>query len=697
MNYEPNPLNEYDNYGYTLSLSMCHPSDSQLIAENGIGNRQVIPIIENVSDSRYNISGLEFISYTGYYPAGNQIQGKFNFSVQEQNGVTLLTLIKKAAQRLRISNHTLAHYILQIKFVGRETDGAPKTYPDVFTYPILFTRFTFNVTEQGTTYSIEAVEHTSVGYQYTNNVLRETTTVVAETIGEFIDEFELRYAAAQDQELRMNPNAVSYDTIKFEFIDSATEWRNWRFEELDNPDTRTGNNVVDGKMQIPLINGSQITTVLNNVLAMTSEYKQIQTDSAATYRSNGSDQPSTGSLSDFPVFFKIIPHITYGMYDPLRQEFQKEITFNIKPFITADLVVDATAYDAGISDAGIQNSRVQKLASSGLMRKRYDYLYTGKNTEVLGLDLNFDMIYYNVTALGSGQLGDANVVAPHTRRDGTATVSRLRDARQALFEEQDRRDSTQRDVASAKEQRSKIGNSINSMSDPRISVLGNLTNTINKGLSDLDNIFGFMDAQLTFDSALREYTELDSQQANDIPHRLRFQADVINGADHGGNESNTKGGTFQFGAVRQTLENPADLLRIELNVRGDPYWLGHSKSILTADGSSIADYTKGGHHIYLHCNLPVADEDASGLRPPRPDYQITAVYKVLNIISKFQDGQFVQYLDCNLDTATNPVAAASSLNSSAATESSGLNQRNIAVDSAGSQEAATASITIGPR
>lgn len=709
MGYIPNPLNQFDTYTYNIEVYMVRPSDSADYEQN-ISRGSAIPIMDNVTEARYNITNLEFISYTGFYPTRNQVQGTFNFTVYEQNGVTLLSKIKESAAALGIPNHTQAHYLVRIRFNGRDTNGAARTHQDVFTYALLFTKFTFQVDEQGTTYQIEGYENTSAGYQYINNVVQESTTVEASTVGEFVQEFERVYNLVQLRKTETSSNIVYPDQYKINFIDEAQEWLQWEFEELSNPGESTSINVVDGnRVQIVLHNGSQLTDIINHVLSLTREYKQIPTSDGGFYREAGPEQSSTATLDTFPTFFKALPEIEYGQYDPLRQDFSKIITFNIKPFTVADLVIDADAYGNGIADSSVQANRANKLIDDGLLQKRYDYLYTGSNTEVLGLDLKFDMIYYQSTALANGQQGDPNIVAPRAVQDGSTTISRLRAASSQVASLRadeltlpGQLDGTLSTVSSLETQ---LASTPEALESP-----GRFTSTVSDLLvtarnleQQIADIPGQLENALRELGAARAQFERESEGRFDgIAYPLRFEGDVINGANHGGGESNLDGGTFQFGAVRQALENPADLLRIELYIRGDPYWLGKPKTVGSTSGVNAADYTLGGNNIFVYANLPVADEDSStGLRSPRPDYQVTAVYTVLNIINRFQDGQFVQYLDCVLDTATNTPLSIDILlaggNSNQDPRIGVFRPEQVNADPASAQEAATLSITTPDR
>jgi hypothetical protein len=111
------------------------------------------------------------------------------------------------------------------------------------------------------------------------------------------------------------------------------------------------------------------------------------------------------------------------------------------------------------------------------------------------------------------------------------------------------------------------------------------------------------------------------------------------------------------------LESAADLLNIEIGIRGDPYWLGAPNSLYNSGGGGgeVANYEVGSNSFFLNVHFPTADEDAAGQRVPSPEYQLTAVYTVTSVINRFQNGQFIQYLTAHLDNATNTNTAINTL------------------------------------
>mgnify|MGYP000936344151 CR=1 FL=1 len=662
MSYLPNSLNEFETYTYTMSLHMIRPEDISSVEQNILQGRSVL-IADNAQETRYNITAVEQILVTGYYPMRSQMNSRFDMTITEPNGATLMNRLANAARELSIKVVQNARYILVIKFIGRTRTGASKVSSPIFYYPMFIGQVNFQIAGEGTTYQIAAQEEFTGGYLYLSQVVKDQLTVEAATMGEFVSELERKINLSGKRLLETDATKLFNDIYEFEWTEGTDDWRNWRFSQLDETLRVNGINVVglgaEAKLQIPINNGSNISAVIGMALQLTEEYKKIPTDGLGQFmKEDGSSQPSTRKLDSFPAFYKVFPEIIYEQFDPIRGDYQKRIKFYISKFIVSDEVIDGAVYQSSITDTSVQSRRVQKLLSSGLMQKRYDYLYTGLNTEVLQLDLKFDRLYYQVTPIGGGILGDANPQTSVAGGDAISVIARLRDAKKQVAELSTELQAKQRALKAR--QRSTISGPQDVIDQRRD------TDALLTGISILDRQLGPARRQLnTSVSGLLELYDLNS---DDIAHQLHFASDVINDADAAGPESDLNGGAFQFGAVRTNLENTSDLLTIEMQIRGDPYWLGMPRNyVLENTGGAfdinqeLADFQLGGQCFFLKVNLPTSDEDAGGRRKPQPDYQLSGVYRVADVISTYQNGQFTQYLKANLDTATNTPSAFAAL------------------------------------
>jgi hypothetical protein len=135
-----------------------------------------------------------------------------------------------------------------------------------------------------------------------------------------------------------------------------------------------------------------------------------------------------------------------------------------------------------------------------------------------------------------------------------------------------------------------------------------------------------------FNSTVAEFGQiLDSSgmSESDIAMTLRFAQDVISDGDVAGSDNDNTGGHLKFGALITNIENQADLMSIELGIRGDPYWLGKPNSFYDTalrNGNNLADFEKGSNGFYLKCALPYPYEDANGRRKPNVEYEISGFY-----------------------------------------------------------------------
>jgi hypothetical protein len=129
---------------------------------------------------------------------------------------------------------------------------------------------------------------------------------------------------------------------------------------------------------------------------------------------------------------------------------------------------------------------------------------------------------------------------------------------------------------------------------------------------------------------------------------------VVDQSDWYAPENDRSGGSLQFGAVSANLENTGDLMKIEIAVRGDPYWMGRPNSFYRTNTNvdDLVDYERGGNLFFLNIRLPI-DVDDEGIHKPRSDFSITGLYSVISVVNSFSNGQFVQYISAVRDIATN--------------------------------------------
>ena len=107
-----------------------------------------------------------------------------------------------------------------------------------------------------------------------------------------------------------------------------------------------------------------------------------------------------------------------------------------------------------------------------------------------------------------------------------------------------------------------------------------------------------------------------------------------------------------LGAVEINLNSLADLVQQQINIRGDPYWLGAPKGMRTSIEG--ANYARGGVHYFLNLNFPTYPDQESGLMDvAEQNFGIIGMYRVTRVDALYSDGQFTMTLQSFRDVNTN--------------------------------------------
>lgn len=625
---------------------MVHPNSAGLL-DAAISTGKTIIMADNSQESRYNIVDLEQQFKVGFGQVRSTFGNMFTIKISEPNGTTFLESIALAARQINIENHLLARYFITVEFIGRIPNGSAKRHPLKFIYPVVFQDIQMQVDAGGAHYNINAVENSVSAFSYLEQVIKSQITVEAATVGEFVSEFMKKYDKSLQNDLMFNINAAYKDEYSIEW-DSETgtdTWQRWKIQQAAEGLQALGASRIGDKIHFTIPNGSNLSDITGMVLQATAEYKKVVTDSGGFMKPSPGD-PSNQNLDEFPVFYKVIPNVEFGEYDPLRGDYVKIITFKIKKHIIVDRVMDSVQYGNGITNSTIQNTRVNKMFEQELLRKRYDYIFTGLNTEIMQLDLKFDNQYYEISVVGNGQVGDANKDAslsgqsPATLHDGVRQLkNEIVNLSRTIETRKEQKSAAPPDQAADRQQQ------IEELEEQQRVVIGELETSLQE-FARLTRGSGGIGQDGNF---------LTSEEAkDDISMRLRFAGDVVDDSDIYGPENDTTGGTLQFGAIKGNLENSADMLKIEMGIRGDPYWMGMPSSFYRTNVTSteLADYELGGILFFLNVKFPIQENDA-GRRIPRDDYTLSGTYRVIDVTNRFTGGMFTQHLGAVRDLATN--------------------------------------------
>jgi hypothetical protein len=414
-----NPLHQYASYTYNWSLWWLDLTDYNKLVSDDIEN---IGLYQPLSDKSYVIA-----EDSGLFP--NQRlpeQAGLNYQIQEVNfetvvglntssrssnmitgsmkiiepyGVTFLDTLILAARRSTISsNYTQQTYMLELTFTGYDDSGNP--IPESANYffkkrfPIFFTGVKISVSTQGAIYNIEYIPISHRAWANEHSTCPNTFTIKGSTVQGVLDDFANQLNNYWLNEVKTS--RIQYaDSIKFTCDDpiGASEVQYSSDVSLTKTDPSTklinANNL---SFTIPY--GMRIIDVIDKVVIQSSFItKRVNELLSADNIPDPNNQQKLAALRKAFTAFKSSCAVSYkgrdssGAYkenvlDTRTNTYRMAFEYKIQPY---------TVYDSA-------HPLLPSLAdATPFVVKDYHYIYSGKNIDILGLQLDFDTTYYTAT------------------------------------------------------------------------------------------------------------------------------------------------------------------------------------------------------------------------------------------------------------------------------------------------------------
>ena len=629
MAWVPNSLDSMGNYTYDISVHQCRRDligvdDSNIPAclnEHSL-------LLRNAQNAKYNIQSMNQtfkLEQQESRIAGGTV---FNMNVFEPNGMSLLSKMVELAEwqktfmqradgaKADVHDHyTNAFFIVTISFVGRDAvTNQPIRHPNAFRYKCTLRDFGVSAGPTGTNYSIELVGQTERMKEHSYHAIKNAMTVNASTFGEFVDNLNAEIEKAEYFNFITNESMLYPDARKVTFDESIEkEWRSWTYN-VDSPEADRDDIVtVDGekKKQFHFKAGDLISSMALEGIKTTEQYGRIIKMGGGFFHDEfGNLDPS--SHDGIVALMNTFPEVSYGPVDELRGERQVNVEFRMAPHAKPGAIPSHDLYREIMADRGMQRKKYNSMRRLGHLKKKYDFMY-GKsaNVDVLELDCDFNNLWRAVHPAGRGATGVHEKNRPKAIKS-PEDYSKSRTA--ALL-------------------------------DAKNNAIGE-ANLFNGGVGAGESI-PFERIRDALESHLNEVNE--SGKA-DVSYPLPIVVDNVDPSSVSGPRSDGIN-RLLLGAITENMTRGSnDMFKIELGIRGDPFWLGNPSS-MSVMGSrdeideNLADFEKGEPVFYLHVNFPHANEDSTGRRKPDPDFMMSGLFVVISVISKYENGTFTQFLE----------------------------------------------------
>jgi len=404
----------------------------------------------------YFIDNFEMVSMIAANPkTGNQNAFSFNFEIREPFSMGLfLQSMQVAAIKAGYVNYLDSPFLLKLDIAGFDEDGTSRKSIKPKYFVIKLKKVTFNVDESGSTYSVEAYPFNHQGYADTVdtlwtdiNIQATTDTIADPTLGpdekgsvrdvlatgrkslvallnqneaqlvkegkyKIKDVYEIHFpptantritnqtsntqedagataspdgsgkksVGGTDVESTTNKNIGNNSIARSDFGFDVGEGGNFPFkDDKDVQDKKTGR-VIRGKMQIDektrtfhFTQKQKLTDIITQVILSSTFAKE------ATQKATKSD----GMID----WFKIDVQVEFLDYDDVVGDFAKKYIYRVVPFkVHSSIFGNPSSIPVGITE--LEKTIV----------KRYDYIYTGQNVDVLNFEIKIDYLFYTGSA-----------------------------------------------------------------------------------------------------------------------------------------------------------------------------------------------------------------------------------------------------------------------------------------------------------
>lgn len=408
---KPNPLEQYSNHSYGISLhvmtiqkynQVCVDGAPYTTNDNSVliasGGRRSSDFSRNQyfeNDMYFENFKMDcFIGLNAQTRASNVVD--ISFTVHEPTGVSLLDRILLVAEEKQIKQWDLMPFVIQIDFFANTDSGEVlNLIPDLTKRVVVkIIDIQITVSGRGAEYRITALPQAHVAQLQTVSTIPLNIEITAKTVGEYFDskrssdtvnprsntipnsqtQVKARSLPAALNEyqkfLQTNKKKAHADTYVFEIDPEIAQAKifNPRFNATETvpPATRTNSNLELEKGTHKITAGTNIKEVINQILATSDFYKD------SIDEQNSSDEKAI-------TVHKITHTIKYGDFDKITNLYQKTITYKVNKY---------EFFNQKFPEA--------PKGFPKLVDKEYNYVYTGKNQQILDLKIDFNTMFYTV-------------------------------------------------------------------------------------------------------------------------------------------------------------------------------------------------------------------------------------------------------------------------------------------------------------
>lgn len=695
------------------NINKLDPRLGVVIAETAATGRFVMGEInwENLVSPNFQTS----VAYNGYG----------DLKIFEPMGFTFFDYIRAAAFEVGCDNHLDARFLLEIEILAENyisETGINSPFKYIWPIMLVSTDVKSSVSEKGSEYILKFIHSNHHSQTDLVQPIKDTTKIQADNVKTFFEQLsielenkEFRYAEARQKAGTGGNGGGAHPAETDPFHDEyhfliQPDIENFTFTSKGKADPAIKESfrwfgLGKQKWDITARPGTTIISWINRVLMSTKEVSDLMPGKKEGQKqgASGSSEANKKVIEDNMgkpyQFFRIETYTVNKNFDYIRGRYAVKHIFLI---FLADQP-NMYQYPDELDLLNRQSSKSKVLGKlkyyiqEGLLRKVYYHNYTGLNTDIIKVDLQFNQSYslpsFPVIWTDRGQTGSGQMNTQNYRKDVTPYVQNDKNgvARKELKELQQ-----SAIVASAEINRKGTDKA-------RKAALEKYVQTVNTIILEKENALRAKEKESLPKNSINNRTELLDTMApkfaedvdfkkiyNEILSvnysslRPRMEPDVIGEDIDVIKSENEK----LMEKIFTVLLAPRDLVDMELEIIADPYWLGMPNVMLIGKdqldkiefsssndeqikqliednlpsldpdwGTRInawgdygqAQFYKGANLFYFNSQAPTIDWDNNDTMLFNTTDQILGIYQVWSVTNSFKDGKWTQKLKARKD------------------------------------------------
>jgi peptidoglycan L-alanyl-D-glutamate endopeptidase CwlK len=640
----PNVMGDYEQATYHFELYLLHdtnPNEANkiIIAESGA--------------TALNIQEVLVEAYVGpQIRTRNANAYKFTIKIYEPYGANLPDKLVSAASEMRLRNYLKAPWMLKLRLHGYNASG---DYTEIgegpWVWQLMFTDITSAVSEAGSMHTITAIPYPEVALQNQYALLSTFTNTGGETVGDVlqavVDTMNRDAARAY-----LDENFIKYKIEDRPYVGGDS------YGGIANPFAHRiiGSNPqldADGEITgAQFSSGTDITAIVDNLFsASETAVKQAMLSRSLSI------QDAAEVAKAVSVMHRIDTEVKITGYSAVLGDYRKEITFVVRPYDSLRLITSSSGAQGQNDDVTVGARRLRHAIKKAFFQKQYDFIFTGKNTEVIKFDINLNFRWSIVVPPIWGRNNSDGAPDP-TRIDKQSQLAAARtEAQEATAAADAAATLAMEDGISDEEQmtRQRRANTFLADRDAAVARGTALAAEINAeeeaaAASEAEEE-GTLEGSSYADDLSMEMVQVGQRLPTTWVHTLEG-----NQNNQGGRRENHELTKSVYGTLLNQLYGSFDgnLQTIELDVRGDPYWLGqgqygfyngkgsvavHDENTSTEDRPNMLN---GEHMFVFNFRIPQGYDESTGTVLVKPSESYTGFYAVSKLVHSFSNGLFSQ-------------------------------------------------------